>query len=202
MNNALKGFLAGIAAVALIITPACKTNKTKVKDDHVVVQPDTAPPSVTIPPNDTATRVQPTDDFVKTDTAPAVTSDVLPTDTEELNRYLQGKGLIRDAFFEYAEATLSSDAQAALTTSANWLKANSKYNLLVEGHCDERGTEQYNLALGDKRAQQAKDYLVASGVDASRIRTVSYGEERPFDPGHDESAWGQNRRAHLVLVGK
>jgi peptidoglycan-associated lipoprotein len=200
MNNAVKGFLAGVAAVALVLTPACRSKNTKVKDEQVHVQPDTAP-TVTIPPNDTATRVQPTEDFVHTDTAP-VTTEVLPTDTEELNRYLQGKGLIRDAFFEYAEATLSSDAQAALTTSANWLKSNPKYNLLVEGHCDERGTEQYNLALGDKRAQQAKDYLVASGVDASRIRTVSYGEERPFDPGHDENAWGQNRRAHLVLVGK
>jgi peptidoglycan-associated lipoprotein len=200
MNSAVKGFLAGVAAVAIIMTPACK-HKTTPVDDHPVVAPDTAP-NVTIPPNDTATRVQPSEDFVKTDTTPAVTTDVLPRDTEELNRYVQEKGLIRDAFFEYAEATLSSDAQSALTTSANWLKSNPKYSLLVEGHCDERGTEQYNLALGDKRAQQAKDYLVASGVDASRIRTVSYGEERPFDPGHDESAWGQNRRAHLVLVGR
>ena len=201
MNNAVKGFLAGVAAVALILTPACRSKNTKVKDEQVHVQPDTAP-TVTIPPHDTAERVQPSEDFVKPSAEPTVQTDVLPENTEELNRYVQGKGLIRDAFFEYAEATLSSDAQAALTTSANWLKSNPKYNLLVEGHCDERGTEQYNLALGDKRAQQAKDYLVASGVDASRIRTVSYGEERPFDPGHDESAWSQNRRAHLVLVGK
>ena len=85
MNNAVKGFLAGVAAVALIMTPACKTNKTKVKDDHVVVAPDTAPPTVTIPPNDTATRVQPSEDFVHNDTAP-VTTETLPTDTEELNR--------------------------------------------------------------------------------------------------------------------
>src|SRR4051812_21032617 len=201
MNNAVKGFLTGVTVVALVMTPACRSKNTKVKDEPVRVQPDTAP-TVTIPPHDTAERVQPSEDFVKPSAEPTVTADVLPSNTEELNRYLQDKGLIRDAFFDYAEATLSSDAQAALTTSASWLKSNPKYNLLVEGHCDERGTEQYNLALGDKRAQQAKDYLVASGVDASRIRTVSYGEERPFDPGHDEGAWKQNRRAHFVLVGK
>jgi peptidoglycan-associated lipoprotein len=70
----------------------------------------------------------------------------------------------------------------------------------VEGHCDERGTEQYNLALGDRRANSARDFLMTLGVDGSRIRTVSYGEERPFEEGHDDSAMAQNRRAHLVLV--
>jgi peptidoglycan-associated lipoprotein len=201
MNKAVKGFLTGLALTAVVLAPACKSKPKKVDDRPIVVPTDTAP-TVTIPPNDTAARVQPSDDFVKPSAEPGVRSETLPKDAEELNRFVQERGLIRDAFFEYAEAALSADAQAALTTSANWLKANGAYNLLIEGHCDERGTEQYNLALGDKRAQQAKDYLVTSGVDASRIRIVSYGEERPFDPGHDESAWSQNRRAHLVLVGR
>ena len=91
---------------------------------------------------------------------------------------------------------------AALTASAEWLKSHGQYGLLIEGHCDERGTEQYNLALGDKRANTAKEYLATLGVDTGRIRTVSYGEERPFDGGHDDAAWSKNRRAHLVLVGK
>ena len=82
------------------------------------------------------------------------------------------------------------------------MKKNPQYSLLIEGHCDERGTEQYNLALGDRRANAAKEYIVALGIDGNRIRTVSYGEERPFDPGHDEAAWAKNRRAHLVIVGK
>jgi peptidoglycan-associated lipoprotein len=125
-----------------------------------------------------------------------------PSDMEELNRYVQGKGYVRDAFYNYDEATLDDAAQSALSASANWLKSKegAGYSLLVEGHCDERGTEQYNLALGDKRANSAKDYLVTLGVDAGRIRTVSYGEERPFEEGHDDSSWAQNRRAHLVLV--
>jgi len=149
----------------------------------------------------TAQTVPTETDFVspKTDT---VAEETLPNEIGELNRVVQARGYIQDAFFEYNDSSLSADAQTALTSSANWLKKNSQYNLLIEGHCDERGTEQYNLALGDRRANQAKEYLVTLGVDAVRIRTVSYGEERPFDPGHDESAWAKNRRDHLVLVGK
>ena len=163
-------------------------------------------PKATITPPTMTTTTAPTTtvatntDFVQTDTQ--VATSPLPTDIEELNRVAQSRGYIQDAFFDFNESTLSSAAQSALTASADWLKKNGQYNLLIEGHCDERGTEQYNLALGDRRANQAKEYLVTLGVDAGRIRTVSYGEERPFDPGHDESAWAKNRRDHLVLVGK
>jgi peptidoglycan-associated lipoprotein len=141
-------------------------------------------------------------DFVQTDTQPVVTRENLPNDVEELNRVAQSRGYIRDAFFGFDESALPADAQAALNLSADWLKKHPEYNVLIEGHCDERGTEQYNLALGDRRANTAKQYLTTLGVDASRMRTVSYGEERPFDQGHDEAAWAKNRRAHLVLVGK
>jgi len=174
------------------------------KKPKVVVQPattDTTPPVVEMPkPPETTTVEQ--KDFVA-ETTPVVKTETLPGDIEELNRVAQQRGYIQDAFFGYDESTLSADAQSALTGSANWLKGDGKaYNLLVEGHCDERGTEQYNLALGDKRANTVKEYLVTLGVDSSRIRTVSYGEERPFDPGHDDDAFAKNRRAHLVLVGK
>ena len=138
-------------------------------------------------------------DFVQEPAKPTV--EALPTDVEQLNRAVQDRGLIRDAFFGYDEAALSTDAQAALSASASWLKQNPTQGLLIEGHCDERGTEQYNLALGDRRAAIVRDYLVTLGVDGTRIRTVSYGEERPFDAGHNESAWAKNRRAHLVLTG-
>ncbi|HXG58291.1 MAG TPA: peptidoglycan-associated lipoprotein Pal, partial [Thermoanaerobaculia bacterium] len=146
--------------------------------------------------------VKPPEDFVRTDTAPAVTEEQLPSDLDEATRLAHARGFLQDAFFGFDESTLTAEAQAALTSSANWLKRNPQYNLLIEGHCDERGTEQYNLALGDRRANTAKQFLVALGIDAARIRTVSYGEERPFNTGHDESAWSQNRRAHLVLVGQ
>jgi len=75
-----------------------------------------------------------------------------------------------------------------------------RVSIMIEGHCDERGTEEYNLGLGDKRANSARDYLVSLGVSATRIKTISYGEERPFDPAHTEEAWAKNRRAHFVLI--
>lgn len=196
----MKGFLAGVVLIAAVLVPACR----KQPPPKVVPSETTATSTTSAPP--IATRVEPPSDFVKTDTAtatePTVRTEALPADIEELNRVVQQRGDVRDAFFSYDESTLTPDAQSALTASASWLKRNPQYNLLVEGHCDERGTEQYNLALGDRRANSAKEYLVALGVDANRIRTVSYGEERPFDAGHDETAWAKNRRAHLVIVGK
>ena len=197
MNKVVKAFLVSLVLIAAAIAPACK--------------PRTPPPKVvptetgaTVPPvaaTTTETRVVNPPDFVQTPT-PKVTVEPLPADIEELNRVAEQRGYLQDAFFSFDESTLPADAQGALTASANWLKKYPQYNLLIEGHCDERGTEQYNLALGDRRANAAKEYLVALGVDTSRIRTVSYGEERPFDPGHDEAAWAKNRRAHLVIVGK
>jgi peptidoglycan-associated lipoprotein len=128
--------------------------------------------------------------------------DVLPNDLAELTRMAHERGWIRDAFYNFDEATLDSAARDALTTSAQWLRQNSQYAIRIEGHCDERGTEQYNLALGERRASSAADYLVTQGVDRSRITTVSYGESRPFAEGSSEAAWSQNRRAHLVIVAR
>ena len=201
MSKSFKSFATTLALLALVVVALACPKKPPV---HVAPPADTSPVVPPIPPTVTTATAQtvPTEtDFVspKTET---VATEVLPNDIGELNRVAQARGYIQDAFFEYNDSTLTSDAQTALTSSATWLKKNPQYNLLIEGHCDERGTEQYNLALGDRRANQAKEYLVTLGVDTGRIRTVSYGEERPFDPGHDEAAWAKNRRDHLVLVGK
>jgi len=201
MSKKWKVFFSGLAVIALVLIPACTHKKTQV-NDHPPVAVDTTP-TVPVVVTTAPTPVETNKDFVKTDTEAAVTEAPLPTNLEDLNRVAQERGFIRDAFFGYDESALSADAQSALSASAKWLSGDGRaYNLLVEGHCDERGTEQYNLALGDKRANIVKEYLQTLGVDASRIRTVSYGEERPFDPGHDESAWAKNRRGHLVIVGK
>ncbi len=200
MTKTLKSFICGLAIIAAVLAPACRTKKKP------VVVPTETTNTAAIPTMTTTqaptTTVATNTDFVQTDTVKPVTSTTLPTDIEELNRVAQSRGYIQDAFFDFNESTLTAAAQSALSASADWLKKNLQYGLLVEGHCDERGTEQYNLALGDRRANTAKEYLVTLGVDGARIRTVSYGEERPFDPGHDEAAWAKNRRAHLVLVGK
>lgn len=186
--------LTSVAIVLLFIAPAC-TKKKVVEPAVVPTETETTAPPVAPPPATTVTEPQ---DFVEQ----TPTAEVFPTDMDELNKYVAEKGYIRDAFFNYDEATLDDAAQAALSSSANWLKSKegAGYNLLVEGHCDERGTEQYNLALGDRRANTAREYLVTLGIDSGRIRTVSYGEERPFDDGHDDGSWAKNRRAHLVLV--
>jgi len=104
-----------------------------------------------------------------------------------------------DAFFDFDSYALREDAKATLDKDAKLLRDNPDVSITIEGHCDERGTVEYNLALGEKRSGAARDYLVNAGVEASRIQTVSYGKERPFAEGHDETAWAQNRRAHFVL---
>jgi peptidoglycan-associated lipoprotein len=107
--------------------------------------------------------------------------------------------LLGDIFFDYDQSLIRPDAKKTLDKDVEWLSGNAKPNLIIEGHCDERGSQEYNLALGQRRAKAAQDYLVASGIDEKRIKTISYGKERPFVAGHDESAWQWNRRAHFVL---
>lgn len=136
-------------------------------------------------------------DFVAGDSEPAIDR----TDLLDLNRRAREQGWIRDAFFSFNSPQLDGAARAALLSTAQWLLDNPDMNLLIEGHCDERGTQAYNLALGDRRAESARQYLVFLGIDPNRLRTISYGEERPFSLSSNEEAWAQNRRAHLVLQG-
>ena len=105
-------------------------------------------------------------------------------------------------FFEYDKAIIGADQRTALNDNVNWLKANGRVKIVIEGHCDERGTAEYNLGLGDRRTKALRDYLVASGIAADRIGTISYGKERPFVIGHDENAWKMNRRGHFAVQGQ
>ncbi|HEY3216453.1 MAG TPA: peptidoglycan-associated lipoprotein Pal [Candidatus Eisenbacteria bacterium] len=110
-----------------------------------------------------------------------------------------GAGDFDPAYFDFDSYTLRDDARAALDKDAKLLRDNGSLQITIEGHCDERGTVEYNQALGEKRAQAARDYLVAAGIPATRLEVVSYGKERPFDAGHDETAWQKNRRAQFAL---
>jgi peptidoglycan-associated lipoprotein len=105
-------------------------------------------------------------------------------------------------FFELDSSDLSGDAQSTLQKNAAVLKQFGTWQITIEGHCDERGSAEYNLALGERRANAARDYLVSLGVSATRVRTVSYGKEFPFEPAHEEAAWSKNRRAHFVITAK
>jgi peptidoglycan-associated lipoprotein len=106
--------------------------------------------------------------------------------------------LQEDIFFEFDKATLTPEARETLTKNGQWLRTNSDVTITIEGHCDERGTNGYNLALGDRRAESVKMFLADLGIDQSRLTTISYGEERPLDRGHGEAVWASNRRAHFL----
>ena len=141
----------------------------------------------------------------KVDTEPAtetVTETAPPV--EEVQEAVQETPVtkmpvLNDVYFDFDKSALSAEAKQTLAENARQLKDAGSMAVTIEGHCDERGTNVYNLALGEKRANAAKDYLVSLGVDGGRITTISYGEEKPFDAGHDETAWTKNRRGHFVV---
>ena len=122
----------------------------------------------------------------------------LPEDVAEINR----KGYLKDNFFDFDQAQIRADQREVLSGDASWLKKWPTVKVRIEGHCDERGTAQYNLALGEKRAEADREYLASLGIDAARVELVSYGKERPFSQGHDESSWAQNRRGHFVVIAR
>jgi len=109
-------------------------------------------------------------------------------------------GVIPDIHFDFDRYFIRPDAQRILAKGAEWLKANPQAKVKIEGHCDARGTAEYNMVLGQHRAQAAMDYLRSLGVEASRMSTISYGKELPLDPAHNEAAYAKNRRAHFVVT--
>jgi peptidoglycan-associated lipoprotein len=162
---------------------------------HTNAKPVTTPMASAKAPAPEVKVASTNNDFV----SPAPEPDPL-ADVSHATEVAEEKGWLKDAFFDFNSSALRPDAQQNLSDSAQFLKSKPKFDVLIEGHCDERGTEQYNLALGEHRAYQAKEYLATLGYDTSRMKTISYGKDRPFDTGHDEEAWAKNRRAHLVLT--
>jgi len=134
------------------------------------------------------------EEMLDVELAPEILEEDL--DVESLN----ARRVLRTVYFAFDSARLSDEALATLEANARWLREHPEFRVIVEGHCDERGTTEYNLNLGARRAAAIRDHLVRLGIPADRIETVSYGEERPVDPGHDESAWSKNRRGEFRLV--
>jgi len=110
------------------------------------------------------------------------------------------QGVLKTIYFEFDRSQIQDEYKDALRQNAEWIKDHPEFNVVVEGHCDERDTNEYNLALGERRASSTKQYLTSLGVPASRLRTISYGEERPAVDGHSESAWSKNRRAQFLII--
>ena len=140
--------------------------------------------------------VEPT--VVPPEPVPVKDDTIASASLDDLNR----NSPLKPAFFELDSSELGAEAQVVLNANAAALKRYATWTVTIEGHCDERGTAEYNLALGERRAIAARAYLVSLGIPADRLRTVSYGKEFPFDPGHDEAAWSKNRRAHFVITVK
>jgi peptidoglycan-associated lipoprotein len=127
--------------------------------------------------------------------ASTVKSEVLETDSEDKVMMIT----IEDIYFQFDRSTLTPQAKESLVAKAEWLKIHPDVKVLIEGHCDERGTNEYNLALGDRRAESVRTFLLNLGISSLRLDTISYGEERPIAHGHNESAWAKNRRAHFAV---
>lgn len=124
--------------------------------------------------------------------------DILSYGLDELNRM----GYLKHVYFDYDKFDIKDEYKAVLEENARFLKNNPTIKIRIEGHCDERGTREYNLALGEKRASAAKQYLISLGIEEDRIDTISFGKEKPFALCHNESCWWQNRRAHFVIISK
>ena len=129
-------------------------------------------------------------------------ADPLEGDLASVNEYLRSQGMLGDVYYAYDSADLSAEARQRLAANARFFNDHPVFEGLIEGHCDEQGTPEYNLALGERRANSARNYLTSLGVDGSRLRTITYGEERPVCTESEESCWSQNRRAHFLVTGR
>jgi peptidoglycan-associated lipoprotein len=119
---------------------------------------------------------------------------------DEIAGLAKGKGMLLAVYFDFDRFTIRDDMKSVLEKNAEWLKKNSAVAIQIQGNCDERGSNEYNIALGERRAQSIKEYLINYGVKQSRLSTISYGEEKPADPGHTEEAWAKNRRGEIVII--
>lgn len=157
--------------------------------------PVATPPAVTAVPPAPPQRV---DEALPVPPEPIVEDAIGNRTLDDLNR----DSPFKPVFFALDSAELDDAGRAVVTANADLLRKYRTWVMTVEGHCDERGTPEYNLALGERRAVAVKTYLVSLGIGPERLRTVSYGKEFPFEPGHDEAAWSRNRRAHFVITAK
>jgi peptidoglycan-associated lipoprotein len=184
---------AAAAVLVLALAGACAK-----KQPPVTRTPPPPGPDQTVPP----APPQPPEPVRETPTIPS--EPVLPSDElagksiDDLNR----DSPFQPVFYALDSSELDQQGQAALNANAELLKRYPSWKITIEGHADERGTAEYNLALGERRALAARAYLVALGIAADRMQTVSYGKEFPFDPAHTEEAWARNRRAHFVITAK
>ena len=181
-----------IAVVTALTAAACA------KKPQPVARPTPPPVSPTAPPARPPAPPEPVREPTIVPAEPVRDDAISSASLDDLNK----NSPLQPVYYELDSSDLSAANQKTLDANAALLKRYATWTVTVEGHCDERGTAEYNLALGERRAIGARAYLVSLGISADRLRTVSYGKEFPFDPGHDDAAFAKNRRAHFVITAK
>ena len=188
--------LARLTLVATMLCAAAACGKKKAPALAPTAAADTAPAPTPEPASPPAPR---TETVAPTPAPPAIREETVSSSSlDDLNR----NSPLKPVYFALDSSEIDSAGRTALDADAALLRQNATWVITVEGHCDERGTAEYNLALGDRRAGAAVAYLKSLGIAGERLKTVSYGKEFPFDPGHDDTAWSKNRRAHFVITAK
>jgi len=187
-----------VVPALLVFLYGCPKKKPATPPADLNVETTTVPTPPPTPPAPTQEVQQPA--------APEVNDQkddpLLSSDLQVVNSELQRRGFSPDVYFDYDESNLSDDTRDKLSRNADLLKGNAQFSVTLEGHADSRGTSEYNLALGERRANAVRDYLTSLGIAGTRMRTISYGKERPVCTEEVESCWSQNRRAHLVITGR
>jgi len=192
MRYSLKCSGAAIALLIVLAAGACGGKKPP------VTRPIPPPPPPSGSTNRPPSPPEPVAEPTIVPPEPVREDAITSASIDDLNR----NSPLKPVFFEYDSSELTSEGQAVLNANAGTLKRYPTWTVTIEGHCDERGTAEYNLALGERRAVTARAYLVSLGISADRLRIVSYGKEFPFDPGHEEGAFSKNRRAAFVITAK
>ena len=181
-----------LAILMTVAISACNKNKPPVARP-MPPPPNTGTANVAPPP-----PPEPISEPTPVAVPPMPDDSIAGKSLDDLNR----DSPLKPLFFELDSSEVSGEGQRVLQDNATIMKKYPAWQITIEGHCDERGTAEYNLALGERRALAAKNYLVSLGIPADKVKTVSYGKEFPFAPGHDDGAWRQNRRAHFVITAK
>jgi peptidoglycan-associated lipoprotein len=191
-----RGVIVVLAVVAVMAAPAC-ARRSKPVPLPPLPAPQQPPPAAVTPAPPAPRAPERVEDLQPA--APALSEDsVANRSLDELNR----DSPLQPAFFPVDSADLDESGRSVVSTNVDVLKKYPQWVITIEGHCDERGTAEYNLALGERRAVAVKTYMVSLGVAPDRLRTVSYGKEFPFDQAHTDEAWSRNRRAHFVITAK
>ncbi|MBT0664222.1 peptidoglycan-associated lipoprotein Pal [Geobacter pelophilus] len=189
-------WLSALLLCSLVAASGCAKQELVKKEDSM------APAASTVAKQSASSELGKNAALTKQESAGVPVKPTTPAADQEVTAKATAKAALEKVYFGFDSAVLSDQAREVLVSNAKYLKNNPAAKIRIEGNCDERGSAEYNLALGEKRAKSAQSYLVSMGVSPERLSTISYGKEKPFDSGHDESAWAKNRRDEFAVLSK